>query len=111
GAEATRRGEVPQADGVPGQPGPSAGADQQPCRAGQPDVPTPGESAVQVASASDAGSLRGPDVGQYLEGTRHSPPGGDRWFKSDRGDQDARRDEKTAFGRMKTRWCSARSLV
>ena len=38
-----------------------AGADQQPRGADQPDVPVPGEGAVQVAAAEDAGAVRGLD--------------------------------------------------
>ena len=68
GDGATRRGEVPQADGVPEQPGEPAGADQQPRGADQPDVPVPGEGAVQVAATADAGAVRGVDAGRDLEG-------------------------------------------
>ena len=88
----------------------SAGANQQPCRADQPDVPAPGEGAIRVAATSDAGSLRGRDVGQHLEGTNHRPRGDDPSFKHDRDSQDTRRDEETTLGRVKTRWCSARSV-
>ena len=45
----------------------SAGEDQQPRGADQPDVPVPREGAVQVAAAEDAGAVRGPDTGRDLE--------------------------------------------
>ena len=67
GDGAIGRGEVPQADGVPEEPGEPAGADQQPCGADQPDVPVPGEGAVQVAAAEDAGAVRGVEARRHLE--------------------------------------------
>ena len=67
GDGATRGGEVPQADGVPEEPARSAGEDQQPRRADQPDVPVPREGAVPMAAAEDAGAVRGPDTGRDLE--------------------------------------------
>jgi len=57
-----RRGEVSQADGVPERPGEPPGADEQSCGADQPDVPVPGEGAVQVASSPAAGPVRGPEA-------------------------------------------------
>ena len=60
-------GEVPQADGLLEEPVESAGSDQQPRGADQPDVPVPGEGAVQVAAAADAGAVRGVDAGRDLE--------------------------------------------
>ena len=77
-------GEVPQADGVLEEPGESAGADQQPRGADQPDVPVPGEGALQVAASADAGAVRGLDAGPHLEGTNHHPREGDRSLKADR---------------------------
>src|SRR5262249_38035534 len=110
GAAAIGRGEVPQVDGLPGQPCESSGADEQPCRADQPDVPAVGKGAIQVAATADAGALRRPDAGQHLEGTNSCPAGSDRSVKSCRNRKDGRRDEETRSGRLKTRWCSARSL-
>ena len=60
GAGATEDGEVPQDHGLPEQPGEPAGADQQSRGADQPDDPVPGEGAVQMAAAEDAGAVRGP---------------------------------------------------
>ena len=69
GDGASRCGEVPQADGVLEEPVESAGSDQQPRGADQPDVPVPGEGALQVAATEDAGAVRGVDAGRDLEGT------------------------------------------
>ena len=60
-------GEVPQDHGLPEQPDQSAGADQQSCGADQPDGSVPGEGAVQVAAAKDAGPVRGVAAGRHLE--------------------------------------------
>src|SRR5512147_2811020 len=111
GDGANRRGEVPQADGVLEQPGEPTGADQQPRGADQPDVPVPGEGAVQVASTADVGEIRGVDAGRHLEGTNHRPGEGDGSLKADRASQDGEREEKTTPGRVSVRWCSARSLA
>jgi transposase-like protein len=105
GAEATGRGAVSQADGIPGQPDEQEGADEQPCGADQPDVPVPGEGTVQVAATADAGAVRGADVGQDLEPTRHTAGEHDRAFTGDSTDRNGRRDQQTTSSRVKTQWC------
>ena len=111
GDETTGQGEVPQADGVPEEPGEWPGADQYPWGADQSDVPLAGEGEVQMAGPSDAGAVRGVDAGWNLEGVDAGPDDNERKSKSARGRQIATPIRPTVKARrMRSRWCSARSL-
>ena len=111
GAGAIGPGEVPQDHGLPEQPGEPAGADQQSRGADQPDDPVPGEGAVQVAAAEDAGPVRGPAAGPHLEPLdsgrgrggeiRRDPPAAGSASSS---------QATTSSSRVRMWWCSARSV-
>ena len=60
-------GEVRQDDRLPEEPGVSAGADEQPRGAGQPQAAVRGEGPIQVAEATDDGAVPGAATGSVLE--------------------------------------------
>ena len=87
-----------------------AGADEQPCGANQPDGPVPGEGALQVAAAADAGPVRRAAAGPHL-GSGHRPGRGEEIRAGPPATRQAAADPATASSsRLRIWWCSARSL-
>src|SRR5262249_61912115 len=111
GAGAVEPGEVPQDHGLSEQSGQPAGADQQPCGADQPDGSVPGESAVQMAAAEDAGPLRGFAAGPHLEPLGPGRGQGTEITRDPPANKDASPYRtRISSSRVRMWWCSARSV-